>query len=75
MPDKVGTIKIGEHEKHFGIIAIEMGFITPDDLIDALKVQVREDVEYREHRRIGEILVAQGKMREEQIQEVLNTLS
>lgn len=75
MPDQSETIKIDEHEKRFGFVAIEKGFITPDDLISALQVQVKEDTEHKEHRRIGEILVAQGKMREEQIEDVLNALS
>ena len=61
-------------EKRFGIIAIEKGYITPEELVDALRVQVREDIEYGCHRIIGEILLAQGNMIHAQIEEVLKTL-
>jgi hypothetical protein len=33
---------IEHYEKRFGIIAIEKGFISPDELIEALTVQVQE---------------------------------
>lgn len=33
---------IEHYEKLFGIIAIEKGFISPDDLIKALMIQVKE---------------------------------
>jgi hypothetical protein len=59
MSDKPGRI---EHfEKQFGIIAIEKGFIKPDNLIDALEIQVQEDIEYKTHRLIGEILMLSDK--------------
>ena len=42
MTDKPGNI---EHfEKQFGIIAIEKGYITSDNLIESLKIQVEEDL-------------------------------
>jgi hypothetical protein len=72
MPDKPGRI---EHfEKRFGIIAIEKGFIKPDNLIDALKIQVKEDIEYKNHRLIGEILMESGYIKPSQIQEILETI-
>lgn len=72
MPDKPG--KIEHYEKQFGIIAIEKGFITSDELIEALKIQVKEDIEYETHRLIGEILLDQNFITAQQIQEVLNTI-
>jgi hypothetical protein len=64
-----------EHlEKRFGIIAIEKGYITPEELVDALRVQVQEDIEYGCHRIIGEILLAQDNMIPAQIEEVLKVL-
>jgi hypothetical protein len=72
MTDKPGNI---EHfEKQFGIIAIEKGFITSDNLIEALKVQVEEDIEYKTHRLIGEILMERDYINPSQIQQVLNDL-
>ncbi|MFX0201400.1 MAG: hypothetical protein ACFFCW_35235 [Candidatus Hodarchaeota archaeon] len=66
---------IEHREKRFGIIATENGYITADELIDVLKVQVQEDMEYGSHRLIGEILLAQGKMTVGQIDHVLRLLS
>ncbi len=66
---------IEHREKRFGIIAIEKGYITPDKFIDALRVQVQEDIEYGSHRLIGEILVAQGTMTVAQVDHVLKILS
>lgn len=72
MTDKPGNI---EHfEKQFGIIAIEKGFIKPDMLIEALKTQVEEDIEYKTHRLIGEILMEKDYITASQIQEVLNSI-
>ena len=72
MADKPGNIE--HYEKQFGIIAIEKGFISPDNLIEALKVQVEEDIEYKTHRLIGEILMDKNHITASQIQEVLNTI-
>ena len=72
MADKPG--KIEHFEKQFGIIAIEKGFITSEMLIDALKTQVKEDIEFHTHRLIGEILMEKDCMTAPQIQEVLDTL-
>ena len=66
---------IEHQEKRFGIIAIEKGYITAEQLIDALKVQVQEDIEHGSHRLIGEILLAQSSMTVGQIDRVLKTLS
>ncbi len=72
MSDKPGRI---EHfEKQFGIIAIEKGFITAENLIDALRIQVKEDVQYKTHRLIGEILMDENYITADQIQEVLNSI-
>ena len=72
MSDKPGRI---EHfEKQFGIIAIEKGFITSDNLIEALKIQVEEDIDYKTHRLIGEILMERDFINAAQIQDVLNDI-
>ena len=55
MADK--PVKIEHYEKRFGLIAVEKGFITPDDLIAALTIQVREDIEHGTHRQVGELLL------------------
>ena len=53
----VKSKKIDHYEKRFGVVAIEKGFITADELINGLKVQVQEDVGLGYHRLIGEILL------------------
>jgi hypothetical protein len=66
--------KIEHYEKQFGIIAIEKGFITPDMLIEALKTQVEEEVDFQTHRLIGEILLEKDCITAMQIQEILNSI-
>ncbi len=68
------TAKINHYEKRFGIIAIERGFISSEDLIEALKVQVGEEIEIGKHRLLGEILLYQDKITARQIDDVVKTL-
>ncbi len=64
-----------EHlEKRFGIVAIEKGFITPLQLVSAIEQQLLDDVERGVHRIIGRILVEQGIMTMEQVDDVLNSM-
>jgi hypothetical protein len=60
--------------KRFGFIAVEMGFITLDQIIEAMKIQVREDLEKPKHRLVGEILVYLGFMNPSQVDEVLKAM-
>ena len=60
------------HEKRFGLTAIEKGFITLDQLIEALKIQIKEDLDdLTTHRLLGEILTELGFMNTKQIDEVV----
>ncbi|MBW2589831.1 MAG: hypothetical protein JRD71_03785 [Deltaproteobacteria bacterium] len=68
------TTKIDHYEKRFGIIAVEKGFITPEDLIEALKVQVSQEIEVGKHRLLGGILLHQDKITARQIDDVVKTL-
>lgn len=61
-------------DKRFGSIAIRKGFITPEQLIEALTAQVKENVYENHHRLIGSILREKGYMTIEQIDEVLNEM-
>jgi hypothetical protein len=64
-----------EHlEKRFGIVAVEKGFVNPDEIVDALRIQVEEDIASGQHRLIGRILLEQGKLTLPQIDEVLEML-
>ena len=52
-----------------------MGFITPEDLIRAMTLQIQEDMQPdRHHRLIGEILLSEDLMSTDQIETVLNEL-
>ncbi len=64
-----------EHlEKRFGIVAVEKGFVKPDEIVNALRTQVMEDIQSGRHRLIGRILLEQGKLTLAQIDEVLEIL-
>jgi flagellar basal body P-ring protein FlgI len=65
---------IDHYEKQFGIIAIEKGYITSEMLIEGLKIQVEEEIEFHTHRLIGEILMEKDYITAMQIQEILNTI-
>jgi len=61
-----------EHlEKRFGVLAVEKGFITADQVIEALRIQVMEDIGKGKHRLIGLILLEQGLITLPQIDNVL----
>jgi len=62
------------HEKRFGILAAEKGYVTSDQVIEALKIQVMEDVEKGKHRLIGVILLEQGVITTSQLIDVLETM-
>ncbi len=55
----------------FGVVAVERGFITPEQLVAALRVQVEENLNASEHRLIGMILLEQGLLTLENINEIL----
>jgi len=64
-----------EHlEKRFGILAVEKGFVTADQVIEALRIQVMEDLEKGRHRVIGRILLEQGLMTLSRIDSVLESI-
>lgn len=65
-----------EHiEKRFGVTAVKLGFITSDQLVEALAVQVAEDISTGDHDLIGKILFEQGILTMEQIDQVLKSMS
>lgn len=63
-----------QFQKRFGLIAVEKGFITADQLIEAFKVQVLEEIEKGKHRLIGAILFEHGFITLPQIDEVLQSM-
>jgi hypothetical protein len=65
---------IKEHDKRFGVTAVEKGFITLDQLFDAMKIQLTEEIEKREHRLLGTILFDMGVLSPPQIDEELDSM-
>lgn len=64
-----------EHlQKRFGVVAVEMGFITANQVIYAMRVQVTEDIEKGKHRLMGRILLEQGLITLPQIDHVLRLM-
>ena len=61
-------------EKRFGMIAIEKGYITKEQLIDALREQVEEEVKWGTHRFIGAILVEKKVIDLKQLKTVISAL-
>lgn len=58
----------------FGVMAVERGFITPEQLVAALQVQVEGNLRHGEHRLIGMILLDQGLLTLDQIDEILREM-
>ena len=65
---------IEQLEKRFGTVAAEKGFITKDELIEAMNIQVKEDIEGKKHRLIGTILFDLGAITLQQVDEVLKSM-
>ncbi len=72
MLDKL--IKIERYEELFGLIAIEKGFITQDELSTAQALHVQEKFESAAHRNLREILFYQDTMSANQIEEVVKVV-
>lgn len=67
-------METGHLEKRFGVLAVEKGLVTADQVIEALRVQVFEDLEKGRHRLIGRILLEQGVITLAQIEEILESM-
>ncbi len=59
----------------FGKIAVDLGFVTIERVLEALIEQVMDNVFNKRHRLIGEIFFDKGWMTFKHIEEVLNILS
>jgi len=65
------TAAVEVHDKRFGVIAVEKGFITKEELFEALKIQVEEDLSGVAHSLIGVILIKLGYLTREEADDVL----
>ncbi len=57
-------------EERFGTIAVKKGFITKEQVLEAMKIQMERDLDGLEHRLIGSILYSKGYITLPQIDEV-----
>jgi hypothetical protein len=61
-------------EKRFGVFAVERQFITARQLIEAMRIQIMEDIEKGKHRLVGRILLEEGFITLSQIDDVLKSM-
>jgi hypothetical protein len=69
-----GKMKIEHLQKRFGVIAVEKRFATADQVIDALRIQIAEDISTGKHRLIGRIFYEQNLITLSQLNEVLTAM-
>ena len=58
-------------KKRFAALSLSRGYITQSQVIEALTIQLKENVEQSNHRPIGEIFKDLGFMNKKQIDDVL----
>jgi hypothetical protein len=68
----------GGHEENYnprsGQIAVKLGFISGEQLKQAINIQIDDDLSNRHHRFLGEILLNQGWITHEQLDILLDEL-
>jgi hypothetical protein len=58
----------------FGQIAVEMGFISEDQLMEAFRIQFEKELSGQGHSLVGHILLDKEWVTSSQVERVLNTL-
>lgn len=61
-------------DPRFGMLAVEMGFVTVEQVREAMGQQVDDDFARRPHRLLGDILVERGWMTLREVDMVLEEL-
>ena len=62
-------------DDRFGVTAVKNGFISREQLFEALKIQLAEDLKGAKHRLLGEILRMKEYLTEAQINQVIASMS
>ncbi len=65
---------LSEYCHRFGMIAVDQGYLTADQLKEAMVEQIDDGLNNRPHRIIGRILLDRGWMTYQQIESVMNEL-
>ena len=58
-------------KKRFGTLALSKGFINTEQLIEALTIQMKENIKTKKNRPIGEILLQLGHINTKELKELL----
>ncbi len=74
MTNDVGKEISERYCPRFGHIAVEKGFVSLEQVKEALSEQLDDNVANRPHRLLGQILLGHGWMDPEQVETVLNEL-
>ncbi len=61
-------------ERRFGMLAVEKGYITAEQLLEAMTIQLKEDLDKKMHRLIGRILFELGYIQPFQTKEILRSM-
>ena len=64
----------GGYEKGFGTLAVEKRFLTEEQLIEGMEIQIKEEIEERTQRSQGTILKDLGYLTVSQVNEILKDL-
>lgn len=67
-------MKVQYQEIRFGTCAVKEGFVTPDQVVKAIEIQVREDLSTGRHKAIGEILLEQGIISRSELDDILHIM-
>ena len=67
-------MKKGNIEDRFGLIAISKGFISFEQFMKAMAIQIKDEIEIERHTITGKILMDQGLLNQTQVDEVLKTI-
>ena len=68
-----GAVLFKSIKRRFAAISLNKGFITHSQVIEALTIQLKENIGHKHHRPIGEIFMDLGFMNKAQIDDVLQT--
>jgi len=58
-------------KKRFGALALSKGFVNVEQIVEALTIQVKENIEEKKNRPIGVILVQLGYIKSQEIKDLL----
>jgi len=63
-----------DYVKRFGAIAVEKGYISIEELIEALAIQVKDEIELGSHRLLGSILFEKDLISGDELQDVIDSV-